>query len=331
MSLQIECQQCGHTGKVSPAKAGKTISCPSCSEPIKVSTGKSKGGTTKRANRRPKTDNSLGLVALLGSTVLLGGIVAMYWIKKQQIEEESNLGQSPIVEQPLIDDGTGVSIPASSNDIVNVAVEDSAKNSAAETKVADPSSTDLQTETANSATKSPTSADSEADIILPEVQAVKPQVALLAGITQVVFELHALPEDLRGAVHNAIRSNCTSELTRCRLKCLDEEADNTPTLVVDLDLRDVGGVQHLGMKAQLQADMFGVPVVVWENEAGLMPIDQKTLNSGISVPGLDRQVAKFFVSLRDKISTSKTAVNSIKEINRRKKEAQYAPSLNAEG
>lgn len=346
MSLTIECLECGHTGRVSPAKAGMTIPCPSCGESIEVSGKKataaagargagakaSRGSASKAprrsaaATRRPKADNSIGLIALLGSTVLLAGILVMYWIKKNQLDEDFNFSQSPDATEPNADDGASNSgdDPADS-DLPDVDGLNPA-NLTAESGATEAGSSDQQTDSmaVNTAGQDPA-----ADIILPEVQAVSPQVALMADITEVVFQVNSLPEDKRGAVQNAIESYCTSELNKCRLDCV--EGDEKPKLVVDLDLRNIGGIQKLGMKAQLQAEMLGLQVVVWEHDAALVPIDQKALSSGISLPGLDREVAYFFVSLRDKISSSKTAINSIKEINRRKKAAEQDEILNTEG
>ena len=329
MSLSIECHECGHTGRVSPAKAGKTIPCPSCAEPIEVSKNKSATSPAPRgsasAGRRPKADNSIGLIALLGSTALLVGIMAMYWIKKNQLGEEVSFSLGPVISEPNAGGEPGVSIPdADAGDAMGGSGATATNVSVTTTEPA----TEAPDKTAEPVTANPPPKDAAPDIILPDVQAVSPQVALLAGITEVVFEVNPLYEDSRGTVQGAIKSNCTSELTKCRLKCV--EGEDAPKLVVDLDLRNVGGIQKLGMKAQLQADMLGIQVVVWDHDAALVPIDKKALNGGVSLPGLDREVARFFVSLREKIKTSKTAINSIKEINRRKA-AEKASNVDANG
>lgn len=308
MSLTIECEECDYEGKVSPAKAGKTIPCPSCSEPIEVSPGRAGRKSSKPLSKgRTRTDNSsVPLIALGGATVLLVGILVMYMIKKAQMEEEFGPGildGNPVVDSEPDSSPPSVDPPVSTT---QTPVNDSAKAPAT------PVGTDNTQQT--TATKTPD------NYILPDINAVDPRMLLLAGLDEVTLDVTSIPEDTRGAVQNAVNANIKSALAKCRLKCSEDE--DKPKIMVDLDLRKIGGLQKLEMTAELQSEMSGVPVTIWEHQAALVTIDQKALNGSIALPGLDREVGAFFNSLRDKITTARTTINSIKENQRRRQEAK---------
>lgn len=305
MSLTIECEECDYEGKVSPAKAGKTISCPSCSEPIEVPSGGVRRKSPKsRSKNRAKTDNSsVPLIALGGATVLLVGILAMYMIKKAQMEEEFGPG---ILDGNSVVDSEPNTTPPS---------VDAPAVPSAQTPVKDTAE-----EPATAVAQQSTATETPGNYILPDINAVDPRMLLLAGLDEVTLDVTSVPEDTRGAVQNAVNANIKSALAKCRLKCSENE--DKPKIMVDLDLRKIGGLQKLEMTAELQSEMSGVPVTIWEHHAALVTIDQKALNGSIALPGLDREVGAFFNSLRDKITTARTTINSIKENQRRRQEAK---------
>lgn len=318
MSLTIECAECDYEGKVSPAKAGKTISCPSCSELIEVPAGKpSRRASKSRPDRRPKTDNSsIPLIALGGATVLLVGILAMYMIKKAQMVED--FGADVVNGTSPVDSTPGTAIPVADTPVADKPSSSADKPAIEQTATGNNVATTVDT---------PKPKETPENFILPEINAVDPGMLLLADMNEVVLDVTGLPEDTRGAVQNAVNANIKSALAKCRLDCSEDETK--PRIIVDLDLRKIGGLQKLGMTAELQGQMSGVPVTVWEHEAALVPIDKKALNGSIALPGLDREVAAFFNSLRDRITTARTTINSIKENQRRRKEARQLEETSA--
>lgn len=309
MSLSIECDGCGHTGRVSPAKAGRQIDCPSCGSAIQVA--------RSTPVRRPKTDTSSAqYIALGGATLLLVGVLAMMWIKKNQ------LGDDQFFDGVLPSDNASAQNEGDAEEGVQVSDSDSeTQNTQQETTVAD---TDPAPVNGNGPVEVGQLSDNgtfdDGEVILPEISAVAPEMLLLAGMQEVVLQLNGFSADTRGAVENAVSAEVLSELKKCRLSCV--ETNDRPSFVVNLDLRQDGGVQKLGMKAELLGEVSGVPVSIWKNDAALVPIESKSLTGAVGIPGLDREVARFFTPLRDKLNSARTRIESIRKNKDRREDAR---------
>lgn len=306
MSLTIECEDCGYTGRVSPAKAGMEIPCPSCDQMIDVpNTG------SARAVRRPKTDtSSTQYIVLGGAFVLLAGILLMMWVRKNQLGderlfdispgEETSQGDAPATNPTNEEAATVVGSPGAETpppeDVVNT------EGPLKVTQIGENGTVD------------------EGDVILPEISAVAPETLLLAGMKEVVLQLEGFAEDTRGAVENAVTAEVQSELRKCRLTCVTSK--DRPSFVVTLDLRQDGGVRKLGMSAELLGEVSGVPVSIWKHDAALIPLEDKALNGSVGLTGLDRQVAQFFTPLRQKLTSARNSIEAIRRNKQRREEAR---------
>ena len=75
-----------------------------------------------------------------------------------------------------------------------------------------------------------------------------------------------------------------------------------------LSLADVNGTRMLSVAAELQADMQGIPVKLWERSENLVSLDDKALQNGILPPNLDRSLGTFFTTLRGDLVDARRAV-----------------------
>ena len=319
MSLKIECAECGYQGRVSPAKAGLVIPCPSCEATLQVPSGSDKSAPAspapRRNVRRPKADSlSTGYIALGGATILLAGVLAMIWIKTNQ------LGDEQLFDGVLPDaDTTGQQTAADAESTPVTPAVSGEPNNVADTSP--PPTSPVGADGPLEVTQvGDTDAVDNGDVILPEISAVAPETLLLAGMTEVVLQLEGFAADTRGAVENAVTAEVQAELRKCRLACVD--TNDRPSFVVTLDLRQDGGVQKLGMTAELLGEVSGVPVSIWKHDAALIPVESKSLSGAVGLPGLDREVARFFTPLRDKLNTARTSIEAIRKNRERREEAR---------
>lgn len=311
MSLTISCEDCGYNGRVSPAKAGMEIPCPACNETIVVP-----DAGPARAVRRPKTDtSSTQFIVLGGAFVLLAGILLMMWIRKNQLGDDQLFDIAGDAGQPAASDSTPTDTPDDEGTTVTGA--SGTQNPPADSLV-DPDGPLQITQVGENGTVD------QGDVILPEISAVAPETLLLAGMNEVVLQLEGFAEDTRGIVENAVTAEVQSELRKCRLTCVT--AANKPAFVVTLDLRQDGGVRKLGMSAELLGEVSGVPVSIWKHDAALIPLENKALNGGVGLTGLDRQVAQFFTPLRQKLTDARNSIEAIRRNKQRREEARREAS-----
>jgi len=306
MSLTIECEDCGYSGRVSPAKAGMEIPCPSCDQMIDVPDAR-----PTRTVRRPKTDtSSTQYIVLGGAFVLLAGILVMMWVKKNQLADDQLFDISP--EEQTSQSDTPTTDPAD-EESTTVAGSGGAESAPPEDLVS-PDGPLKVTQVGENGTVD------EGDVILPEITAVAPETLLLAGMKEVVLQLEGFSEDTRGAVENAVTAEVQAELRKCRLTCVTSQ--DKPSFVVTLDLRQDGGVRKLGMSAELLGEVSGVPVSIWKHDAALIPMEDKALNGSVGLTGLDRQVARFFTPLRQKLTNARNSIEAIRRNKQRREEAR---------
>ncbi|MCR9201879.1 MAG: hypothetical protein NXI04_24810 [Planctomycetaceae bacterium] len=310
MSLTIECEDCGYTGRVSPAKAGMEIPCPSCDQMIEVP-----DAGPSRTARRPKTDtSSTQYIVLGGAFVLLAGILTMMWVRKNQLNDDQLFDISPAEQAGQAD--ANPSNPAGGESTTLVGGPDA--ESTPPDSIIDPDSPLEVTQVGDNGTVD------QGDVILPEITAVAPETLLLAGMKEVVLQLEGFSEDTRGVVENAVTAEVQAELRKCRLTCVT--SSNKPSFVVTLDLRQDGGVRKLGMSAELLGEVGGVPVIIWKHDAALIPLEDKALTGGVGLTGLDRQVARFFTPLRQKLTDARNSIEAIRRNRQRREEARRTPS-----
>lgn len=287
MSIEYTCDGCDFQGRVSPAKAGSVVECPSCGSEVEV--GEAKAVSVAKA-RTTSADGNVGTIIGIGAGVLVAGLLILFALKSMQAEQGS---QEIASTDPIGNETVAVPVlqipPTDSTTIAPEPDRSAADNSATNSSQSD-------------------EPDAEPDFSLPAMKAVDPAQILLSQLSNVTLVVERFEKDDRGAVAQAVTAATERALQRCRLTT--QESATAPRLIVALSLDTSTGLQKLKLDASLEGDMQGLPVTVWQRTDSVMPLDDRALASGVIPPALDREVGEFFTSLREKIVAARRVVNA---------------------
>ena len=199
MSLQIRCNSCDYDGTVSPARAGKTVPCPSCGEPIVVPARTANRHQRARTATRAVSDNSTtGRTILFGSAILLVGVVVMLVIRMQQIPEVF-LAETPTDPGTSTPEDT-ISVPGERVDPVSTVTETPSTTVTTDVLETDVSENPKQTAGPKGA----------------PVVAIGPEQLLMAGMTDMVVTVTGFREDVRGTVATAVDVGTRGAMEQCK-------------------------------------------------------------------------------------------------------------------
>ncbi|MFY9255305.1 MAG: hypothetical protein WAO83_17775 [Fuerstiella sp.] len=305
MSIQIQCFECDYEGVVSDKEAGKTVTCPECDEaiavPAKGTGGRKAPGSARRNHRVQKGSGNTAGIFLAGAAVLLVGVLGMLAVRMYSIPQEDLTAASNAViygegENAGANNGAAESLPALGQPTKDEGVIDLSKIDV----IQQPGSED---EDVTSPVMDSGIDDSSAPA---SVVSISPQDYLMARMTQLGVNVIPFPEDLRGYVTKAITSSTNAAMESCKLKCV--EIPNQPIMQVKLKMVENSGVKGLSVAAELQADMQGIPVKLWERSETLIALDDKALENGILPPDLGRKLNTFFTTLRTDLVSARRAV-----------------------
>ena len=314
MPIPIECLECEYEGSASDTKAGKSIACPDCGEPIFVDKPERKASrqpSVAGRKARVQTDHgSTAKIVLLGSVVLLLGVgimlaIRMYSIPQEDLVAASNQvlygnKDSPVNDAPQ----TAIDEAGLSNNQITAAGVSGAGG-----PVGDDSDKLQQTESNSDlelAAGSASAGELDDETESTAVVAISPQQLLMARMSELVVNVIGFPEDVRGTVRTAIESSTAGAMQSCKLDCV--RGSGKPVMQLKLSLADVNGTRMLSVAAELQADMQGIPVKLWERSENLVSLDDKALQNGILLPNLDRSLGTFFTTLRGDLVDARRAV-----------------------
>jgi len=250
---------------------------------------------------RSQTDNNSGArIFLLGSTVLLVGVGAMFAIRMYNIPGEDLAVASNLV---IYGDGGKTSAlepaPANPDNPAKMSGDDSDLSALGVKTVQQPD--DEQAVPSN--VDELVGGSTESSTVI----AISPQQLLMARMTDLVVNVIGFPEDSRGTVATAIEASTQGAMQSCKLTCV--QGSNKPVMQVSLKLINDSGVDTLFVAAELQASLQGIPVKLWERKESLIALDDKALQNGILPPNLDRSLSRFFTTLRsDLVDARRTVV-----------------------
>ena len=214
MPIPIECLECEYEGYASDTKAGKSIACPDCGEPIFVDKPERKASrqpSVAGRKARVQTDHgSTAKIVLLGSVVLLLGVgimlaIRMYSIPQEDLVAASNQvlygnKDSPVNDAPQ----TAIDEAGLSNNQITAAGVSGAGG-----PVGDDSDKLQQTESNSDlelAAGSASAGELDDETESTAVVAISPQQLLMARMSELVVNVIGFPEDVRGTVRTAIES-----------------------------------------------------------------------------------------------------------------------------
>ncbi len=288
MSVTVICSECKAEYVVAASKAGKTVPCPECDAENRPPRGNSgRSGRHLRpgeaAVRRPGESSGATTtkVALIGATILVLGVLAMVGFKVMRASAIQNF-----------DDNV---------ELVNKGEDDALGPNTTIGPVGDTTTTTVGSppaQTFDGATGTPvtpvTSTNLSDDSVIDVTHSDRGR-EIMAKMNDVSIERAQFSRDARGDIGNAIETGIRAELQKCKLTYRAGSAE--PEMKVKLNVRQTNGQQKLWMSAELLAKEDDKTVRVWERKGSVANIDDKALNSGV-VPNIDRDVSRFFNSLR---------------------------------
>lgn len=294
MSLTVSCSECGHEYEADSAQAGKQVSCPSCDASIRVPrlNSRNRQGQHSSESLRDRVEGqgiSTHTILLIGSSILLLGVIAMIAVRFRQLDRAD-----PSIEgsDPASQTGNIVAAVASDDPESGEQVVASSPLSNASPATGSSETGPGKTVTAENSGGGPSTSDGA---VIDSVDSDRGR-QLMASMIDVAVRIESLAQDSRGVVASAVDTGVRAELEKCKLPYRAGSIE--PVMFVRLDVRQQSGKQQLWMSAELRAKDGAKVLKVWERSGSVAPISDQALNSGILPPNLDRDITTFFRSLR---------------------------------